>query len=125
MFAKMIDMARSPAEVKEEVAKSAPMPMGAGKPSAPTYPYGLCISLDDESIKKLGLEGEMPDVGTLVHFCAMAKVTSVSEHEQEGTDGAKTSCRRVELQITTLGLESEDAENRAAKWYGTKEEEAA
>ncbi len=115
-FGAMTDMARTPEDVKEEVAKMSPSPIAeGGKPMVPTYPYGLCVSLDEESMEKLGLDGDLPEVGEMIHFCAMARVTSASMNEREGTDGTKETCRRVELQITHLGLESEEQENR--DWY--------
>lgn len=120
-FGQMIDMASTPAEVKEKAAEScAPILC-----DAPRYPYGLCISLDNETMDKLGLSGDLPEVGEMIHLCAMAKVTSVSANERESTgdDGAtkkETYCR-VELQITTMALESEDDENqmmRRSRFYG-------
>jgi len=68
------------------------------------YPYGLCISLTDQELSKLKLD--VPDAGDMIHLFAMAKVTSVSQRDE--ADGTK--CSRVELQITHLGLENEDAE---------------
>lgn len=121
MFA-MVDMARTPEEVRKEIGDSPAMPSPM-RSSAPTYPYGLCLSLDDEGMKKLGIT-ELPPVGTLVHFCAMAKVTSASENEREGTDGGKETCRRVELQVTHLGLENESAE-KPRNWYGNGEKPKA
>jgi hypothetical protein len=119
-FGAMTDMARTPEDVKKELGKDMAMmaspAMSSGiKPTVPTYPYGLCVSLDEESMAKLGLDGDLPEVGEMIHFCAMARVTSASMNEREGTDGAKETCRRVELQITHLGLESEDQEQR--DWY--------
>lgn len=122
-FAKMVDMARTPAEVKEDIAKSMPSAGSIEKGSAPVYPYGLCISLDEEGLAKLKIEGDLPDVGETVHFCALARVTSASETEQETGAGEKKVCRRVELQITNLGLELEDAENETARrerFYGAE-----
>jgi hypothetical protein len=115
-FTSMVDLARTPDEVKKEIGKDMPSASPIGERTVPTYPYGLCVSLDEETLKKMKLDGDLPDVGEMIHFCAMAKVTSASMSEREGTDGAKETCRRVELQITHLGLESEDAENR--NWYG-------
>lgn len=132
-FQSMIDMARTPAEVKTEVAKMVDMPAPAmAKPSVPTYPYGLCISMDEECLKKLGLDGDLPEVGEMIHLAAMGKVTSVSENEREGTDGSKERCCRVEIQITHLATENEDDEadrematqQRRKRFYGGDEGEA-
>lgn len=107
MFAKMTNMARTPDEVKKEVASYAPMD-AAAKPSVASYPYGLCISLDQDGLKKLGLDGDIPEVGEVLNFCAMAKVTSVSMNESESTDGTKSQNIRIELQITDMGVPAAD-----------------
>lgn len=107
MFAKMISMARTPEEAKAEVAKyDSPSPVTTA--SVPTYPYGLCLSLDEETMKKLGMEGEMPSVGEVMQFTAMAKVTSASINEREKSDGSKEQCCRLELQITDMGVPAPD-----------------
>jgi hypothetical protein len=107
MFKGMVDMGQTPEEIKKDVS---PMP-AMEAPSAPTYPYGLCISLTENELEKLGLEGDMPEIGELVHLMGMAKVTSVSEHERELPDGTKKRCCRVELQIVALKAEDEDEED--------------
>lgn len=112
-FATMVDLAKSPEEIAEDmpiVAKA----VNAGKVSAPVYPYGCCISLDEDVLEKVGLDGELPQVGEMIHLCAMAKVTSVSESEREDGNGGKSRCCRVELQITHLATESEDDEAEMA-----------
>jgi hypothetical protein len=112
----MVDMAKSPEDVKKEIKDYAlPTPASADKPSVPTYPYGLCLSLTEEELGKLGIAGDFPEVGEMIHLAAMAKVTSVSESEREGTDGAKTRCCRIELQITHLACENEDEEEAEAE----------
>lgn len=118
----MIDMARTP----EEVKKDQPPPIGEAV--GPAYPWGLCISLEDDSLKKLKLDGELPSVGDMIHLFAMAKVTSVSENERENTRGEKTRCCRVELQITHLATEDEDneapsREERMDRRYRAKSED--
>lgn len=132
-FQTMIDMARTTDEVRKEVSS---MGLGA-KPTAPVYGYGLCISLDENDLAKLGMNGDLPEVGEMIHLAAMAKVTSVSESEREDTDGNKTKCCRVELQITHLAVpENEDDEvemavqksaGRRKRFYGdsSSEEDAA
>lgn len=107
MFGKaMVDLARTPAEVKEEIAKNSAPP---SMPSAPLYGYGTCISFDEEDLAKLGID-ELPAVGEMVHMVSMGKVTSVSENERENADGTKTKCCRCEIQLTHVAVENEDEE---------------
>ena len=73
----------------------------------PIYPYGLCISLCEDELDKLGLEADC-DIGDTVHLFCMAKVTSVSQHESQNGKHC-----RVELQITDMAVESEDEENES------------
>lgn len=85
---------------------------------APEYPYGLSISLDDESMNKLGL-GELPAVGDEMMVMAKVKVQSASESEYEG----EGKSRNVTFQITDMGLKEE--EKRAAdKMYGGNNEQS-
>lgn len=110
-FTQMIDMAKSPEEVKKDVGQEA----APGWPlTTQVYPYGLCIRFDDDTLEKLGIGDEMPTVGDMIHLCAMAKVTSVSSNEVEDAQGAKKVRRCVELQITHMATESEDDENDRA-----------
>lgn len=125
-FGKMIDMAKTPAEAKEEIARDAPMAVSAAAPSVPTYPYGLCLSLDDDSLAKLKLGGDLPTVGDEIHFCCEARVTSASESERETSDGKTEKCCRVELQICRMSVPGSDpveaaeekAEARRGHFYG-------
>lgn len=118
---KMVDMALTPEESAEMVSPAPPT-----KPKGPRYPYGLCISLDNESMEKLGLDKEeLPDIGDMIHFMAMATVTSVSSSKVEGGD----DCCRVELQITNMSFNDENreglgdtSERRAKTRYGAEEE---
>lgn len=93
----MVDMRRTPEEKSD-----ACMPMAYGS----DYSYGLCISLDDESLKKLEVDFDSIEVGETYHFMAMAKVTAKSRNES--ATGGPREC--VEMQITMLSAESEDAE---------------
>lgn len=111
-FQAMVDMAKSPAEIKKDMP-SMPMPASTseGGPKMPVYPYGLCISLTEEEMAKMGMQDELPAVGEMIHLAAMAKVTSVSQNERVDEAGNKTNCCRVELQITHLATENEDEES--------------
>jgi hypothetical protein len=103
MFAKLVSMAKTPEEVQQDMADM-PAVAPAGKISGPKYPYGLCLSLDDESLEKLGLDGDLPEVGEVLQFSAIARVTSASMNEHENGAGASDTCCRVELQITDMGV---------------------
>jgi len=107
MFGKLADMKMSDKEKAEFTT-----------PSAPVYPYGLCISLGNDELEKLGVEEEDEIcVDDMVHLKAMAKVTSHSVR-----DTADGSDRRVELQIVFLAIEDEEDEEvekpkRTSRFY--------
>lgn len=121
----MVNLAKTPADIKEDMA-AMPMPAAVGKISGPEYPYGCCISLDDETLEKLGLSGDLPGVGESIHGCFVAKVTSASMNERINADGSKDNCCRIELQITDMGVLSADptdlamdqSEARRKRFYG-------
>lgn len=124
-FSSMTDLARTPEEIKEEIAmdKSPGLP----KPSSvATYPYGLCLYLDNDTLEKLGIDGDLPDVGDMINFQALARVTSASENERSTEAGTKEVCRRIELQITHMSVASDEEEDRTAgrrkRFYGEASE---
>lgn len=65
------------------------------------YPYGLCITLDKETMAKLGMK-ELPDVGQGFTITGKVEVKSVSKSEH--ADGGGYS--DVGLQITHMELGS-------------------
>lgn len=65
----------------------------------PAYPWGLCINLEEEQIKKLGLT--LPAVGATVTIEAKAEVTNRGESQTQ--DGTR---RSLSLQITDLAIGS-------------------
>jgi len=125
-FGAMVDMAKTPDEVKDEIGKDMPATASPdAKASVPVYPYGLCISLTEEELPKLGLAGDLPEVGDMIHLTGMARVTSVSENEREMSDGTTQKCCRIELQFTHMSpIENEDDEGRTAarqsRFYGAE-----
>ncbi len=68
----------------------------------PKYPYGLQITLNDESIETLGMT-VMPAVGATMTLTAKVKVTGVHINEVL-KDEDSTPERRIELQITDMEL---------------------
>lgn len=97
MTLKMVDMRKTPQDTKDSAAMIAP--------DANIYPYGLCLSLGNEELEKLGLDCDC-EVGDMIHLFCLASVTSVSQNATENGEN-----KRVELQIKFMSVESEDAEN--------------
>src|ERR1700680_4667311 len=93
----MVDMARTPAEVKTDMPCTMDQPL---------YPYGLCLSLGQDELDKLGFgKGDLA-VSDMVHLHCLASVTSVSEHDNIHS---RPSCR-VELQVTHISAVEDEAE---------------
>lgn len=101
---KTVVMRRSDREKKAQAEDYAAPVMASGG----DYPYGLRLCLDDESLKKLGIDG-MPKPGDKFRIEGEAHVTG---SEQRDTD--QNSDRRVELVLHELGFEPKPG-NSAAK----------
>ncbi len=81
-------------EQKEEMSSLTPCPM-------PKYPYGLCLSFDQDILERLDLENDV-QIGDTLTMAVQAKVTCVNQNETD--DGMRM---RVELQITDIALPEE------------------
>ena len=105
----MKDMALSASEAKEDTMLC---PSSTDDDGGPKYPYGLCLDLNDDSLKKLGLDASKLNIGDEIAVTAVAKVTRISRYEEQ-----KDVDNNVGLQITTMeaNLASGDA---AKKLYG-------
>ena len=101
----MVDMARTPKDVADDMA-GMPVPVGM---LHDRYPCGLSISLDHHDLEKLDLDEEC-EIGDMLHLFCFGKVTGVSKHQGMNGD----DCCRIEIQLTHIGLEDEDEENREA-----------
>jgi hypothetical protein len=108
----MIDM-----KLTNQAKGDATMLAEADKPEGPEYPYGLRISLDNDSLTKLGMN-ELPALDAEFTLTAKVCVVSVSQHESQGSDKPH---RSVDLQIEMMALASEDAGNKsqAERMYGS------
>jgi len=72
-------------------------PKTTGKISQEPYSYEHRISLDQDTLDKLGID--VPKVGDKYHVLGHGEVTHVSQHSQPGE---KTT--RVELQLKRMGI---------------------
>lgn len=82
----------------------------------PRYPWGLRITLDTETIAKLGIK--MPlDVGEKCSIVAKGEVVAVSANESQG--GGKRES--LDIQITDMSViegDSEKKDDASKKLYG-------
>lgn len=106
---RLVDMARDPEEIREAAQEMA-IPSPSGPPDVPQYPWGLSISLKNDSLDKLGLGGALPAAGDILEFFARAKVTNVHMDERVDSTTGETKCDCcVELQITAMLPHGDDA----------------
>lgn len=90
----MIDM-KLPEAGKDETAIGAVEGM-----DSPEYPYGLRLSLDSESLKKLGM-GELPAIDAEFKLVSLVCVVGVSQNDSQGSE---EPYRSVDLQIEMMEL---------------------
>lgn len=101
--------------MKMSEQESAEYAMPTAMSGQPLYPWGLQITLDDESLKKLGLSN-LPALDEVLEIRCKAQVTGLNSRK-EGNDEDE-SC--VILQITDMEVESRDRDV-ASKLYKEKE----
>ncbi len=66
------------------------------------YPYGLEINLEDESIKKLGIDMQNTRAGDMITIVCKADVTSLSQRENMSKTGKSKTNDSISLQITDM-----------------------
>src|SRR3990167_3559438 len=93
---KMVSMKMSKSLKNESMALTV-----AGGPEQ-EYPYGLTLSLNTDSLKKLGMD-ELPAVGAGCIVHGLGKVTRVGESASENDKD-----QNVEIQITRLSITPHD-----------------
>lgn len=98
----LMPMKRDIEKVKEEMQPKDWAP--------PEYPYGLCLCLTKDILEKLNMDGELPDIGTIVKGGFMGKVTAVRASSDENSDNMT-----VEIQITDLGIEEDSIDDDKPK----------
>ena len=99
-MAKMIDLKQSKSAREKHTS---PKMIG----ESDRYPYGLSVSLDHDSVEKLGLHKKPPKVGSKVHLHSHAHVKS---HDiTHGEDGKPR--HRIELQLQKMAIEASKPEH--------------
>ena len=98
---------------KKEMKETDPIPMETSGSKGPQFPWGLQVTLEDASLKKMDIKLSDYKVGDMVELYAQCKITRLSETAHEGD---KNPNRTMELQITDMCLESADEEARRKEW---------
>lgn len=112
----LVDLKLSKSEKKEA--------MEVPRSSGPTYPYGLCLDLNEDTLEKLGIK-DLPGVGDEMHFIAVAHVTSARSSEYEESGLSKSICLQIsDMAIIKREKASEDSPNDSAH-KESKEDDAA
>lgn len=106
MLPKFVNLKKSPDELTKD---GHCLPCDVGSYAQDVYPYGLCLYLDDSTLKKLDLDTDV-DAGDQILMACVCKVTSVTKNDT--TEGQRM---RVELQITDIALEDHEEEQRKPK----------
>lgn len=91
---KLADMKLAPAESKSESLETQ-------ESEGPSYPWGLCIYLDQFALDKLRMKIEDFTIGDEMALTAVVRVVGLSMREREGGE----SYQSVDLQITQMDLE--------------------
>ncbi len=102
-------MELTPTEREAEIRESSP------ESWAPRYAGGLCLWLDDEALKRLGLKEPM-EVGATVMLTAEARIVGQGKDEHETKDGVHVD-RRMSVQITAMDLQPADGKGAADTLY--------
>lgn len=103
---KLVDMKNTPREIKEDKGEVGPA-TGAYVPDK--YPYGTRVTIEDDQLDGFDLSGIA--MGTTVSMQAICKVVEFSIRER--SDGKVR--KRLELQITKMGLEPDAKEVKDGK----------
>lgn len=93
---KLVSTALTKAETKKRDKNMSPVGV-----SGDSYPWGVSLDLDDDLLKKLGLDPKDFGVGGKVAGRFEAEVTDLGQHKRKG--GVDSAMR---LQIVRLGFES-------------------
>ena len=91
----LTDMKRTKKELKKDKATDMPMEVEREE-----YPYGLEISLESESLKKLNIDPQKLSVGGKAVIQAEAKITRISLSMDVNRDRKSASFQITKMNIT-------------------------
>ena len=97
MADKLISLKRSAEDKRKDMGNPAPI-----EAMAPDYPWGTCLDLGSDELKKLGFT-KLPAIGAELTLTAKVRVTRISESAAEGSAGIEDQ-RSMSLQITDAAI---------------------
>ena len=106
----LVNMAQAPEKNSE--AKTTISPDTIAEPTQPSYPYGLELSLDQDGLKKLGIDISTLNIDDVANLMAKVKVTRISINQ--GSDGSES--QNLSLQITDMFLTEEEPQDFASSF---------
>ena len=109
----MISMKRKK-KSKKEMNKEMVVPMDMSE----QYPYGLRFSLQNEEIKKLGLDIGKLKIEQTGMISAKVEIIEISSNESAGGNDQ----RRIELQITELETSFDKIKKKSNKFKSYKDD---
>ncbi len=107
----MIDMKQKP---------SSPVTMLSDVAEEGAYPHGLCIKLDNESLKRLGIgSSNLPRVGQKFAVLAGAEVVAVEKEDGQMEQGycVELQLQQIELAAPGQKNEQQQAHEQVARMY--------
>lgn len=116
MTPKLVDLAMTKAEIKEEQKEGMISPGGQPDP----YPWGLHFHLEDRELAKLGID-KLPEVGSEITLMVLATVKSVSQNAGGGDKETTVGLTMVKACVCdTESAEEEKGESAATEAKETK-----
>ena len=107
---KLINMKLSKDELKDTATEA--LPVKDTEANKPRYPYGLEISLEKESLEKLGINLDEVDIGDGLYLEAICKVTSKNESKSVSQYGDDREDKSLRIQLCDMAIEKHDEEER-------------
>lgn len=94
--------------------------IGLKEPSvsdAPRYPYGICLNLEKETLKKLSIDVKDYKVGDKILIMAVGEISRLSQSASMNS-GKSNEHQSMDIQLTAIGVKNpnkfEDAFSEAA-----------
>jgi len=100
---------------QKERKKYALEPCGSDRNKGPKYPWGLRLDLEDETLKKLGIDVSELSSGSEVTLRGKAMISGISVNDSDGKKRSSLSLQITHLELPVEGDFAAAFKARAAK----------